>query len=73
MSQKKNIEILQKIAQRLKDIRNQNGVSLQEVCDETGINIARIEALNLNITIDTLSKLCDYYGINFAEFFKDFH
>ena len=72
MSEPKNIEILQKVAQRLKEIRNQKGVSLQEICDETGINVARIEALHQNITIDTLSKICDYYEINFAEFFKDF-
>ena len=72
MGQRKNIDVQQKVALRLKEVRNQKGMSLQEVCDETGINVARIEAIPQNVTIDTLSNLCEYYDISLKEFFNPF-
>ena len=73
MSQQKNIKILQKVAKKLKEIREQKGLSQQEVYDDTDIHIARIEATNLNITIITLSKLCEYYEVTLNEFFQKFN
>lgn len=70
MSQQKNIELLQKVTKRLKELRENKGLSQQEVYNDTDIHIARIEANNLNVTITTLSRLCEYYEISLVEFFE---
>ncbi len=42
----------------------------QDVFEDIGIHIARIEAVKSNITVSTLAKLCKYYKISLVEFFK---
>lgn len=62
--------LLQEIALRLKKLRERKGVSQEQIYNETDIHIARIETAKVNITISTLSKLCDYFDISLSEFFK---
>lgn len=62
--------LLNKIALRLKKLREKKGVSQEQVYNETDVHIARIETGKNNLNISMLSKLCEYFGISLAEFFK---
>lgn len=59
------------VAARLRELREQKGVSQESVYIDTDLNIGRIEAAMNNLTIDTLAILCDYYGVTFEEFFRE--
>lgn len=61
--------LLEAIANRLKVLRVAKGVSQETVYEDTGIHIGKIETARYNITVSTLSKLCNYYGITLKEFF----
>lgn len=61
--------LIRRIAGRLKELRMRKGVSQEAVYDTTGIHIGKIETEQYNITVSTLSKLCDYYGVTLDEFF----
>lgn len=61
--------LLEAIASRLKALRVAKGVSQETVYEDTGIHIGKIETARYNITVSTLSKLCNYYGITLKEFF----
>jgi transcriptional regulator with XRE-family HTH domain len=63
--------LLLELAQRLKTLREQNQLTLQEVYDATGIHIGRIESNRLNVTITTLAVLCKHYQITLSELLKD--
>ncbi|MQX27512.1 helix-turn-helix domain-containing protein [Alistipes sp. dk3620] len=62
--------LIEEIARRLKDLRIGRGLSQETVYFNTGIHIGKIETEKYNITVSTLSKLCDYYQITLEEFFK---
>ena len=70
MAQIRNQELLLQIALKLKKLREKNGVSQEELYNATDIHIARIETGKVNISISTLSALCDYFGISLSDFFK---
>ncbi len=67
----KNTELLSSIAKRLKRLRTQKGLSQEEVYNDVDIHIARIETGKYNVSISTLSALCDYYSISLKDFFSD--
>lgn len=62
--------LLKAIARRLKELRAAKGVSQETVYEDTGLHIGRIETERHNITVSTLSRLCDYYGITLSEFYE---
>ena len=62
---------LEAIAGRLKELRAKKGVSQEIVYEDTGIHIGKIETARYNITVSTLSKLCNYYGTSLKEFFNE--
>ena len=66
----RNDVLIEEIARRLKDLRIGRGLSQGTVYFNTGIHIGKIETEKYNITVSTLSKLCDYYQITLEEFFK---
>ena len=61
--------LLEAIAGRLKELRAAKGVSQETVYEDTGVHIGKIETARYNVTVSTLSKLCNYYGITLKEFF----
>jgi len=61
--------LLKKIAVKVKQLRKAKGVSQREVIYTTDINIIRIEKAEVNVTIYTIERLCDYFGITLVEFF----
>jgi len=69
--QSKNTILLSKIARRIKQLREEKGISQDLFYIDTDIHIARIETGKNNITVNTLSAICDYFGISLIDFFKD--
>lgn len=70
--QRKNTILVSKIANRIKQLREEKGISQDTFFIDTDIHIARIESGRSNITVSTLSAICDYFGITLSDFFKDF-
>lgn len=70
MAQLRDDILLKKIALRLKALREEKGLSQEELYNETDIHIGRIETARNNISISTLSSLCNYFGISLSDFFK---
>lgn len=70
MSQQKDLELLSFIAQKLKSLREEKGVSQQDVLNDTGIHIARIETGKLNISVSTMLGLCKYFNLSLSDFFE---
>lgn len=62
--------LLGKIVLRLKSLRNEKGVSQEKVLLDTGVHIGRIESEKVNVSIDTLKRLCNYFEISLSEFFS---
>jgi transcriptional regulator with XRE-family HTH domain len=69
--QRKNTILVSKIANRIKQLREEKGISQDSFFIDTDIHIARIESGRSNMTVSTLSAICDYFGITLSDFFKD--
>ena len=63
-----NTELLLTLANRLKELRKQKNVTQEDVYNDTGIHVARIEQGKRDISFTTLCKLADYFGVNINEF-----
>ncbi|MEN9917851.1 MAG: hypothetical protein RL662_287 [Bacteroidota bacterium] len=68
--QRCNISLLLSIAQRIKQLRMEKGVSQETFFIETDIHIARIESGKSNITVSTLHDICKYFDITLSDFFS---
>lgn len=62
--------LLKKIAARIKELREEKGVSQKELHNVTDINIDRLEGAKVNVTVGTIQKLCNYFEITLGDFFK---
>ncbi|MDR1673800.1 MAG: helix-turn-helix domain-containing protein [Bacteroidales bacterium] len=69
-NQRCNTELLKKIAQRIKQLREERKVSQDTFFIDTDIHIARIEIGKTNITVSTLDAICKYFSITLADFFS---
>ncbi|HEV8286418.1 MAG TPA: helix-turn-helix transcriptional regulator [Chitinophagaceae bacterium] len=70
MAQIRDSKLLQKMAIIIKELREEKGVTQEEVYNEINIHIGRIETAKANLSIATLSALCKYFKIRISEFFK---
>ncbi len=70
MGQIRDTRLLKKIAIVAKQLRESKGLSQEEVYNETNIHIGRIETSQVNITVGTLSAICQFYKISLSEFHK---
>lgn len=70
MGQIRDNKLLQKIALVVKQLREEKGVSQEEVYNETNIHIGRIETAKANVTVSTLGALCRYFKVSLSEFHK---
>lgn len=66
----RNDILIKEIACKLKELRTTKDVSQEAVYESTGVHIGKIETEQYNITVSTLSKLCNYYEITLEDFFK---
>jgi len=62
--------LLMKIAARVKQLRKEKGLTQRDVIYTTDINIIQIEKAEINVTIYTIERLCDYFEISLSEFFS---
>ena len=69
--QRKNEILVSKIAKHIKQLREDKNISQDLFYIDTDIHIARVETGKSNITVSTLSAICDYLGISLIDFFKD--
>jgi transcriptional regulator with XRE-family HTH domain len=67
--QRCNTELLLKIAQRIKQLRDERSISQDMFYVDTDIHIARIETAKINITVSTLQDICNYFNISLLDFF----
>lgn len=67
--QLQNTELLQRIVFCIKEIRKTKNITLEAFYFDTGIHLARIEQGKQNITVATLSKICDYFEMSLSDFF----
>lgn len=65
-----NTALTGSIAQKLKQIRQVKGLSQEFVYLETEVHVGRVESGKVNISVVTLSILCDYYDVTLEEFFR---
>lgn len=70
MGQPRDEKLLEKVVERIKTLREQNGVTLEQFLHDTNINISRIESEHSNISISTLNAICKYFGIPLSELLK---
>lgn len=68
--QLQNKALLERMVICIKEIRKTKKVTLEVFYFDTGIHLARIEQGKQNISIATLSKICDYFEIELSDFFK---
>ncbi len=61
---------LKKIALRLKKLREEYGLTQEDVINDTGIHIGRIETGKRDFSVSTLRKIAKYFNISIQEFFK---
>ncbi len=71
LGQIKNIKLLKAVSRGLKQLRVTRKLTQEQVFNDTGIHVARVETATYNITISTLDALCKYYGLTLKEFFNE--
>ncbi|MDR0431630.1 MAG: helix-turn-helix domain-containing protein [Tannerellaceae bacterium] len=67
--QRFDADLISGIAKRIKQLRDEKGVSQDTFYIDTDIHIARIETGKINLTVSTLKDICDYFGISLVDFF----
>lgn len=70
MPQVKNQILLKKTANRIKLIREKQGITQEQFYIDTGVHLGRIETGKMNISLSTLDVICKYFGISLEDFFK---
>lgn len=59
-----NQELLLNLARRLKELRKQKNVTQEDVYNDTGIHVARIEQGKRDVAYTTLCRLADYFEVS---------
>lgn len=62
--------LVAKVVARIRKLREQKGITLQEFYNDTNIHLARIESQKRDVSISTLSVICKYFGITMQDFLK---
>ena len=70
MEQIKDTKLLQKISLVIKQLRDEKGVTQEDVYNDINIHVGRIETAKANLTVSTLSALCKYFKIKLSDFLK---
>lgn len=55
---------LRELARRLKAVREERHLTLQEVYDATGVHVSRLESGRRNVALLTVAMLCRYYRVS---------
>jgi transcriptional regulator with XRE-family HTH domain len=62
---------LRELARRLKAVREERHLTLQEVYDATGVHVSRLESGRRNAALITVAKLCHYYQVGLGVIVTD--
>lgn len=62
-------DLLWSIAEVVKTMRTEAGVSQEDFLNDTGIHVGRIERAHHNISITTISQICEYFDVTLSDFF----
>lgn len=68
--QYQDIELINQVILKIKQLRKDKNVTLEHFYFDTGIHLARIEQGKTNITVSTLAKICSYFDISLKDFFE---
>jgi transcriptional regulator with XRE-family HTH domain len=71
MGQIRNEKLLIAVGLSFKKVREEKKLTQEDVFNDTGIHIGRIETAKTNLTISTVYKLCSYYNIFIQDFFSN--
>lgn len=61
-------EVLLHLAKRVKELRLEKGVTQEQMYNDTGIHVARIEQGKRDVSYTTLVKMAEYFGRSLGEF-----
>ena len=67
------IVVTDKLADTIKMMRMQNGIKSKDLAEHLGKTpgyVSKLEKCKINITIDKLSILANYFGVEITELFK---
>lgn len=68
------MEIKQKIGKRIKELRDNKGISQKDLAFDSDLDrsyIASVESGNRNISIVNIEKIANALKVSLSEFFKD--
>ena len=60
---------LKKIALRIKELREEKGLTQEDFINDTGIHIGRIETGKRDFSVSTLRKIAKYFNIPIKDLF----
>jgi len=60
-------EILLEFAAKVKELRITKGVTQQDAYNDTGIHFGRIEQGKRDVSLTTLVKLAEYFGVSVSK------
>jgi transcriptional regulator with XRE-family HTH domain len=63
--------VLKDLANRIKRLRKEKGLSQEDAYNDTGIHFARIEQGRRDTSYTTLYRICLYFNISLKDFFND--
>lgn len=64
-----DIDLAEKIAQRIKELRDEYGHTQEFLIEKVHLDINRYEICDRIPTLMSLRKICDFYDVTLAEFF----
>jgi hypothetical protein len=70
MGQIRNDALLRVIGVAFKVLGEEKVLTQEEVYNDTGVHIGRIETAQSNLTISTIHSRCNYYDISLESFFE---
>ena len=71
MGQLRDDILLDKIAGKIRKLRADKGITLEQFFNDTNVHLSRIEHSKANVSISTLKVVCKYFNISLHEFFRD--
>jgi transcriptional regulator with XRE-family HTH domain len=66
----KETEVILKIAKKIKQIREEKNITIENFYIDTNIHISRVESGKVNFSINTLIIICNYLEVPLVDFFE---
>jgi transcriptional regulator with XRE-family HTH domain len=65
----KETEAILRIAKKIKQIREEKNITIENFYIDTNIHISRVESGKVNFSINTLIIICNYLEVSLHDFF----